>query len=554
MFSQFPTIQERRVHRKFGEIGSTRPLTGARGEKGRSNRMRVRCTIRQVRACLLWIALAAMVASSSGALAVTNPFAEVPDGHWSYRALTRLEELGLIQPRLTGGNQLMTRLTRVELAIEVAQALEYMIITASGSTDTLQPRFVPTNPSTLVAAYNVRVAEEYRLTEADRQLFADLVSTYRPELEALGYHFDSGLSTVGLRLLREPLGQLEFPSVGTPSSKGQVSSVPKGVSLGESFRLQPPGLKLNVDTAPAANGEAVAGGFRLIPNPTVPTTLSVGDDVVSRFGGLAGIGWDELALNAPESLLGMDSGVALGQLGSTVLVARRGSGDTADYVAGLDGAIVLDRLTLGATVLRSVVPLPSTEASADEKRDGTIAGVQGSYRLTPGILVTAGLASSIWDGQDAGLMHVGGVLEFSDTMSLRATYRLEQSGFRTFIPGQELDDDAGESESDRLGFDLAFDLGYARLTAGLGFEGDPEENARIRRQLGFDIMIPRTNVNLKLGYALIESFSERTELGLEYLLSNGSVELRYSVIDPGAAGNPSDTTEANWDAAITIRF
>ena len=516
--------------------------------------MRYGGTIRQVRTHFLWMVLFALVVSTVPTLAATNPFAEVPDGHWSYRALIRLEELGLTQPRIASGYRLVTGLTRVEVAIEVAQALDHMMSVAADSTEAVLTRFAQIHPTTLVAAYNLRVSEEKRLTEADRKLFSDLITTYRPELEALGYRFDTGLSLVGLRMTGEPLGQLEMPSPEGQSAVDDLSDSPAGDrSLGGTFRLQPPVLKLDVNPALVFGDDGAAGGFRLIPNPNVAPGLPVGDDVLARFGELAGAGWDELALNAPERLLGLEPGVALGQLGSTVLVARRGSGEGADYVAGLDGAIVLDRLTLGATVLRSVAPPPAADSQTGELRDGTVAGVQGSYRLTPGILVTAGLASSIWDGKDAGLWHVGGVLEFSDTMSLRAMYRLEQSGFRTFLAGPPADEEEGKAGTDRLGFDLAFDLGYARLTAGLGLEGDPEDSTWIR-QLGLDFTIPRTNVNLKLGYALIESLSERTELGLEYLLSNGSLELRYSVIDPGAAGNPTDTAEANWDAAITIRF
>lgn len=548
------STHDRRVRHTFGEIGRTGLLGGAGGGKGRSYCMRGLSTIRQVRAYFIWVALLAVVASSSGALAATNPFAEVPEGHWSYRALTRLEELGLNHYRVSG-DRLTTRLTRVELAIEVAYALDHMISTAADSSGTLLPRLrEEIDPTTLVAAYNASVPQEQRLSQSDRRLLLDLIDAYRPELEALGYRFNIGLSSVGLRMAGESLGQLQLPSSGqqlTPS--GGLISQSSDISLGGRPSLQAPALKLEVNPMPVLEEEVPAGGFSLIPNPNVPTTLTVGDDLLSRFGGLAGIGWDELAINAPESLLGMEPGVTLGQLGSTVLVARRASGDSIDYVAGLDGTIVLDRFTVGATVLRSVAPLPFTESFATEKRDGTVAGVQGSYRLTPGILVTAGLASSIWDGKDAGLLHVGGVLEFSDTMSLRALYRLQESGFRTFIPGQAVGVDGEESDTDRLGFDLAFDLGYARLTAGLGLEGDQEDNTWVR-QLGLDVMIPRTNVNLKLGYALIESLSERTELGVEYLLSNGSLELRYSVVDPGASGNPTDTTEANWDAAITIRF
>src|SRR5690606_30570137 len=155
--------------------------------------MRYGGTIRQVRTHFLWMVLFALVVSTAPTLAATNTFAEVPDGHWSYRALIRLEELGLTQPRIASGYRLVTGLTRVEVAIEVAQALDHMMSVAADSTEAVLTRFAQIHPTTLVAAYNLRVSGEKRLTEADRNLFSDLISAYRPELEALGYRFDTGL-------------------------------------------------------------------------------------------------------------------------------------------------------------------------------------------------------------------------------------------------------------------------------------------------------------------------------------------------------------------------
>src|SRR5690606_29477569 len=156
-----------------------------------SSSMRVFGTNRQVHALILWIALLVTAVTYSGALAANNPFAEVPDGHWSYRALMRLEELGLVHPRAGSDIQLVTRLTRVEMAIEVSHVLDRLVRIATDTTDALLPRMLQVDPLLLVTAYNTKVPEDRRLGESDIGLLSSLITTFRPELEALGYRFDA---------------------------------------------------------------------------------------------------------------------------------------------------------------------------------------------------------------------------------------------------------------------------------------------------------------------------------------------------------------------------
>lgn len=564
-------------------------------------------TNRQVHSLILWVVLLAIIAVSPGVLAAGNPFAEVPDGHWSYRALDRLRELGLGYTRGSSEIRLTTRLTRVEIAIEVADVLDRVVRVASGSPDTLSPRILQVDPAALVATYNQTVPKAQRLTDDDISLIADLINHYRPELEALGYRFDSatGTALLGLSALGRSVGRLLI----SQSDWLRVETLPALVDdtfRSDLLRRNPttPGLELHPMPMPQTDVEVASeGGFQLIPFQVAPQEPTVSDDLLTRFGDLAGTGWEELALNAPEALFGMESGVKLGQLGSTVLLARRGSGEQADYVAGLDGALELDRFTVGATVLRSVTALPAHEDS-DSKTEGTVAGLQGSYRLSPGVLVTAGLAGSIWGDQDASLLRFGGVLQISDDMSLEAVYRLQEAGFRTMI-AQRYDPQYDELAPERKGLDLAFDIGYARLTAAVGEESWlNDQNSTVRKtttslgvlypvnelttlrasreeieqrdqadasershttELGVDFSIPRMNMNLKLGYALIERWNEAdakatertsaTELGVEYQLSNGSFALRYKVTDvSGALGEPLELEGSNVGAEITIRF
>src|SRR5690606_22338300 len=127
-------------------------------------------------------------------------------------------------------------------------------------------------------------------------------------------------------------------------------------------------------------------------------------------------------------------------------------------------------------------------------------------------------------------------------MSLRALYRQQEPGFRTLISRPYLDAET-EQDPERTGFDLSFDLGYARVTAAVGLERwdadaaektttsvalfypfndltvfrasretllekeSDQRNQTFTTQVGLDLAIPRINMNLKLGYALIERLS-----------------------------------------------
>ena len=72
------------------------------------------------------VILAALVAFAAPAMAVSNPFADVPAGHWAYDAVALLASRGVVSGYPDGqykGGQLATR---YEMASIVARALVYV--------------------------------------------------------------------------------------------------------------------------------------------------------------------------------------------------------------------------------------------------------------------------------------------------------------------------------------------------------------------------------------------------------------------------------------------
>ncbi len=100
------------------------------------------------------VVLAALVAFAAPAMAASNPFADVPAGHWSYDAVALLASRGVVSGYPDGqykGGQLATR---YEMASIVARALVYV--------------------------------DEGKASKEDVELVKKLVAEYKNELDALG--------------------------------------------------------------------------------------------------------------------------------------------------------------------------------------------------------------------------------------------------------------------------------------------------------------------------------------------------------------------------------
>lgn len=167
---------------------------------------------RYVHSSILWVAIIFMFTFNPTVLAAPNPFAEVPADHWSYHALERMHTLGLIDRPRESVTRLSWRLTRVEMAIEVASMVDTLVSASNDATQSLAPRIVQGSPSAMVSVYNERVPPHQRLLDSDIRLIQDLIAHFRPELEALGYRFES-LPTdgfMGLDALARALGRFQI--------------------------------------------------------------------------------------------------------------------------------------------------------------------------------------------------------------------------------------------------------------------------------------------------------------------------------------------------------
>ena len=105
------------------------------------------------------LAMVAVVAFAAPALAATNPFMDVPQGHWSYDAVGLLASRGIVSGYPDGAFKGAQPATRYEMASVVARAL-------------------------------VTVDAE-KASKQDLELLKKLVMEFKDELDALGVKVDS---------------------------------------------------------------------------------------------------------------------------------------------------------------------------------------------------------------------------------------------------------------------------------------------------------------------------------------------------------------------------
>ena len=135
------------------------------------------------------LAAAVVVGASSTSFAATNPFSEVPAGHWAYQAVTSLAESGIVEGYGDGTYRGERQITRYEMAQMIAKALartdemfdrearQYENRGTSGST---------TGGIYSGGKYDSKVVRNYHATKADLAELRRLVEEFRPELERLG--------------------------------------------------------------------------------------------------------------------------------------------------------------------------------------------------------------------------------------------------------------------------------------------------------------------------------------------------------------------------------
>jgi hypothetical protein len=538
--------------------------------------------------CCLVIILLAI--STCGVLANFNPFSVVPKNHWSYAALDRLSGLGLVSRPIEVNSPLGWQLTRVEMAIEINNLLNEMAkkaVSVSGITD-ISSLFW--DIAALADAYNQAVPIEGRLSEEEILLIKELVDYFQTDLEVLGYRFSEQMIVEGpiqLDALARTLGRFSL------SGEGSLSYTDNNLNPFD-YILQPPILTQKytlhvgywddnfnlVATVLGSLGKSSDSDQGQDPVLKIEA-INIGLDggVVARVGDLSDSWWDNFVIE-PVELEGVQAGYKLGQLGSTIVLARDKSIEKKDeYMAALDSTVYLDRLTIGATLIKAF-------SSAD---GGTIASVQGSYKLTPGVVLAAGLAGSTIGSRDAGALRLEGIMQLNDYITLSAGYQLQGSGFQKAM--------AAHPEVGHSGIDLSFSMGETTLSAAIqrspkdeldenGFtttslfeikyplnemttlsasrqetkvKALDEEFARSSTTaVGINFLLPTLNMTFRLGATLQEEWAREqgaspaaftSDVGLEYEISGGTVSLGYKVEIPGMEQIENEVT-----AQVLIRF
>ncbi len=122
------------------------------------------------------LAAAVVVGASSTTFAATNPFSEVPAGHWAYQAVTSLSQSGIVEGYGDGTYRGERQITRYEMAQMIAKAL--------ARTDEMFDREARQYENR--GTGGSKVAKNYHATKADLAELQRLVEEFRPELERLG--------------------------------------------------------------------------------------------------------------------------------------------------------------------------------------------------------------------------------------------------------------------------------------------------------------------------------------------------------------------------------
>lgn len=506
--------------------------------------------MRRIKRALLTVSVVGvfMIVWVAGALALPNPFLEVPSNHWTYGALERLSAIGLNTRVPEGVRRFGWQLTRVEMALEVAAVLERLAAVGveefgdgQGGGNATQGIGLTWNVADLVERYNRSVAEDMQITIGDQVLLENLVSYFRSDLEALGYRV-RGPWAVGADSLPDlPAdylpGQLSITGTGVLRYNEFVSQLPQstisGSSVGQNYSLNLGYIGENV----RLNATVLTRGTQLLRESDgsgvfalTSLEFAYDDRMVARIGDLSDHAWSDLALNPNHPLQGLQAGIQIGRLGSTVLFAHSKVGGEDEYLAGLDGTLYLDRITLGVSLLHSV----GSQLSDGDSRGETVASLQGTYRLTPGLLIMGGLAGNVWSDRAAGAIHLAGRLQYSERLSVAANFRMQDQGFQRILS-------TASGQSGRA-FDLEFDIGQTQLRAGIGRSewGERDESgSATTTTLGFrypvtDLAFLRAETSRSVYDGgrpdernVFESLT--TSVGLDFLTPRMNVSLGYAL-------------------------
>lgn len=458
--------------------------------------------------------LAAEPGDGGYAVRLYGPLAQLPAGHWAYKALEDLMQAGLVveyTPGLFDVDRVITRYEAALLLVDAFRRADAVTAEAQGPA-----RLRTLLPERLVAAGVSGADAGARLMETVRALGKE----FAEELKVLGFAMEGVVQPSGLevaasgtlrvrssasRLPASESARLPSASAGAEGASAAEAGPPAMTEEAGATDLAPPepqavgvdetpgiaaGLTLprvGLQASPAAVASEYELGIRLaLPSrwdvdgqvdlatltPTELGLLVAGPDpdrwlwarvgsVVSPLGASLGLGaTDEpLTLQGIEArLLGGDArtGIVVGEPVPTVpLMGEDGRGKT---VAVLDGSLVLSRqVVVGGAVIRTS---DDRTALLELGEGATVTSLSGRVALLPWLSITGEYAQNLWALPLVGsAMRLGATLQLGD-VTLGARVGRISPEFRPAL--------GAVRPGDEVGVDATVDLGDIRLRAGTG--------------------------------------------------------------------------------------
>lgn len=495
------------------------------------------------------------------------PFDDVPAGHWTYGALEQLSVADLIDGYPPGFFSGTRRLTRYEMALSLAGALERLTEKREQESGTSRDSWDEVVLADMIAAYN-RSVPRRGLTAAEGELLRAVVAEFTPELQMLGHRAprtDYGTEGTDSRwLLDASVGQLAremLQNTGSPvdiwfAGPQQADMFPMAPAYVAPVQIPAPtdGLApgsgggaigrigttvLYAEPAMATVGERRAGDG---PSPALDHTIHLGAQLLPE-----GAGGRDPGLG-PWHVTETRTAVDEVSLGTNVSL----SGHRTQRTSAQGDAAATH---VNATVLLGDVSIDGKLRSVDPHFAQRFATEDGAGADALGLGLTIRLGDvSLSTGRD--LVHRANESNDAEgvTSEVVRSFMLEYSFTETALvrAGWQSVSDARE----RTSVDVSVPVPLGALHLGLAYEGArSDENVAISMttltMAGLDLKL-HDNAEARAAVALRDTGLSGASLGLRYTLnSEAAVLLGYQYID----FDENDDREQNVTTAeFSIRF
>lgn len=491
-----------------------------------------------------------------GTLTEAAPFDDVPAGHWTYGALEQLSGLELIDGYPPGFFSGMRRLTRYEMALSLAGALDRLHAKQEGAVEDSSS----TTWTELLSAYN-RSNGRKPLSAAEAELLQATMDEFTPELQMLGYRtpsnegdgatgtkerrvLDASLDDVARHVLQRgqstsnmwSTGPSEAnirPSGGMTSSFGPTASRgSEGISeqkalarIGSTVLFVPPVVSADEnDNRPSS--------------PSLDSTIQLARPADAPIGGAGadGLGpWQVTETRTGTDDVPLSTNVSLsGQ--RTQRTSARGDATATE----VEAKVLLGDVSIDGK-LRSVEPEFASRFAREGDTVGDAIGLGLTVRLGDVLLST---------GQDVVQRAMDSDPEVVKSLTLKYGF----TDTATVQAGWQSVSDARE----RTSVDVNVPVPQGALHFGLAYEGGRDDEGvaismTTLTMAGLDLRL-RDNAEARAAFSVrdLGLTSERTtSLGLRYTLSSeAAVLLGYQFIDFAEENDAENVTTAEF----SIRF